>query len=366
MSRLAGRFGASDVAIAKTCRKHRIPRPWRGYWQKKRHGHPVRRTPLRPLRAGEEDLASVRLGRDRPKVEEETGPVADQKRYEAEHPIVVPERAGRFHPLVAETREHFQPRRGGTRRRRRGPERYLDIRVDSKSRPRAFRIMNALIRALEARGLSVTIDTSRDEPRTVVSVRETTLRIVIEERRRQIEIPPSAADLALADRFPWRAEPRRDLEYTGELALKIDESAAENVRKTWADGKRRKVEECLNSFSIGLVRAAEAKKATEAERQERRRRWEEERRQELEEELRRREEERRGRKLEEAAEAWERAERIRRYVAAVAERAERTAATGPPTTLDEWLAWARAYADRLDPTLPADSPLVSSNPARLT
>jgi len=32
MLHLAKEFGISDVALAKTCRKHSIPRPPRGYW----------------------------------------------------------------------------------------------------------------------------------------------------------------------------------------------------------------------------------------------------------------------------------------------------------------------------------------------
>ena len=39
-------LGYSDVGIAKICRKHKIPRPPRGYWAKKEAGQTPRQIPL--------------------------------------------------------------------------------------------------------------------------------------------------------------------------------------------------------------------------------------------------------------------------------------------------------------------------------
>jgi hypothetical protein len=46
---IASEFGVSDVAIAKVCRKWRIPTPGIGYWAKKRAGKPVQQAPPLPL-----------------------------------------------------------------------------------------------------------------------------------------------------------------------------------------------------------------------------------------------------------------------------------------------------------------------------
>ncbi len=46
MTKLAKKFGLSDVALHKICRKHDIPTPPLGYWAKKAHGKPVADTPL--------------------------------------------------------------------------------------------------------------------------------------------------------------------------------------------------------------------------------------------------------------------------------------------------------------------------------
>lgn len=43
---LAKRYGLSDVGLAKTCRRPKVPLPGRGYWAKSAAGHPVKRMPL--------------------------------------------------------------------------------------------------------------------------------------------------------------------------------------------------------------------------------------------------------------------------------------------------------------------------------
>lgn len=53
MTRLAAEYGLSDVALHKICRKHDVPTPPAGYWQKKAHGKPVSIAPLpRPEETG--------------------------------------------------------------------------------------------------------------------------------------------------------------------------------------------------------------------------------------------------------------------------------------------------------------------------
>lgn len=46
VTKVAQRYGVSDVAIAKVCRKMTIPVPGRGYWARKAYGYPVARKPL--------------------------------------------------------------------------------------------------------------------------------------------------------------------------------------------------------------------------------------------------------------------------------------------------------------------------------
>ena len=49
MTKLAKRYGISDVALHKICRKHSVPTPPQGYWAKLQHGKPVQQTALPPI-----------------------------------------------------------------------------------------------------------------------------------------------------------------------------------------------------------------------------------------------------------------------------------------------------------------------------
>src|SRR5690606_33200766 len=60
MSRLAPEFGITDVALAKTCRKHGIPRPGRGYWARLAAGAKDPQPPLPETEAGEEEVIFLR------------------------------------------------------------------------------------------------------------------------------------------------------------------------------------------------------------------------------------------------------------------------------------------------------------------
>jgi len=46
VTKVAKQFGVSDVAIAKACRKLKVPLPGRGYWARKQNGYAVQTVPL--------------------------------------------------------------------------------------------------------------------------------------------------------------------------------------------------------------------------------------------------------------------------------------------------------------------------------
>ena len=58
---VAAQLGISDVGLTKVCRKHRIPKPPRGYWAQKKVGRSVRRSPLPPLRPSQEQLVTIKF-----------------------------------------------------------------------------------------------------------------------------------------------------------------------------------------------------------------------------------------------------------------------------------------------------------------
>src|SRR5215469_7321148 len=59
ISTIAPQFGISDVGLAKTCRRERIPIPERGYWAKIQAGKSPSRIPLSPRGPGEIGIVSI-------------------------------------------------------------------------------------------------------------------------------------------------------------------------------------------------------------------------------------------------------------------------------------------------------------------
>lgn len=159
MRRVAERFGISDVALAKTCRRLGVPTPGRGYWQKVRAGKRVkpRRLGPRPKDAPE----SVMLGRVvQPHADTIADTVDRAKRGESrpENRIVVRRTLRSAHPLVRRTAASLRsdPISRDGMLHPRGSE-CLDVRLSKASITRALLIYDALIRALEERGHSVRI-----------------------------------------------------------------------------------------------------------------------------------------------------------------------------------------------------------------
>lgn len=65
MQKLAETYGLSDRGLAKTCQRHLVPVPSRGYWARVEAGQTVKRTPLRPVE--NTALHHVRIGNGQPR-----------------------------------------------------------------------------------------------------------------------------------------------------------------------------------------------------------------------------------------------------------------------------------------------------------
>jgi hypothetical protein len=206
--------------------------------------------------------------------------------------------------------------------------------------------MDALFKALDERGLAVEVgEGDRSAPLATITMSGQSLAINLAERVERVE---------RKQRNPYRDwglayMTTRISVCTRRLSLSIVDSDAREVRKTWSDGKRQRLEDCLNSFIVGLVVAAEVKAKVVAERDEWWRRWEEERRRRLEAEHKREEERQRIEQLEAWTEAWTKADRIRRFIAAVRESSAQEVNAPPVMPLAEWLSWAKGYANEIDP-----------------
>jgi hypothetical protein len=50
VTKVGQKYGVSDVAIAKLCRRLRVPVPGLGYWARKAAGQTLKQTPLPPFK----------------------------------------------------------------------------------------------------------------------------------------------------------------------------------------------------------------------------------------------------------------------------------------------------------------------------
>ena len=358
MSRLAPQYGLSDVGLAKVCKRLKVPRPPQGYWVKKQYGKKLPKRPPLPALA-ESEKAKKRMVKH--VVKKETPPPDPQQEARArqllaaeesnKNKITVPKTLQNPHKLVARTETRLRKAKPGTRGlvRPKGKG-VLDVWVSPDSIDRTLRIMDALVKALEARGFSVSVD-DNEKRSTRVTVLDETFAICMEEdyeRQEKEKTPEQAAQDAV---FRWRSS-RPEYEYmpTGRLALLIKGTRVRGMRHRWGDGKKQRVENCLNKFVMGLINMAVAERAERLESERRHRQWEEEWRKERERQRRLEEEQRRIKALCSAATAHHEAQKIRAYVDAVREAViEREGQIDPIGPMVCWLRWATRQADRLDP-----------------
>jgi hypothetical protein len=99
---LAKEYGISDVALAKICRKLRVPKPGLGYWRRKEMGFKVAQTPLPAMPDPPGCVSRVPLNPPG-KLEEHLSPklrALAEAEKSTEHRITVAECISNLHPLV--------------------------------------------------------------------------------------------------------------------------------------------------------------------------------------------------------------------------------------------------------------------------
>lgn len=337
ITRLSKEYGLSDVGLAKLCRRMEIPRPPRGYWRQLEVGRAPGRPRLRPLSKKGVDRVTIR-----PQPARE-GPTPDLPPPDA---ISVPEALCSPHRLTQKTLRALEKGKPDERGVIVPRSKFcLYIRVARDNIERACLVMDTLVKALEERGYAPRV-VGGSPAETVVDVSDESFRIGIEEVVRCTKHEVTEADRARQrrafQRGPLWWPPRYDHHPTGRLSLVIH-NAPWHCRRSWRDGKRQRIEDCLGAFIQGLEMAAEREKERRAE-------WERERR-EAEERARLAREQARLEKLEELrrekitadAAAWAEARRIQAYIAEL-KRIER-----PIPGLKPWIEWATAYVARTDP-----------------
>lgn len=163
LTTLGKKYNISDVGLRKICKKHNIPLPKQGYWQKKKLSKRIKIL-LLPSEYQGDGKVSLEL-RDKNSTQKSVNknPIisrANDIKKDSSLPLKVPGRLSRAHPLVNSASKSLildpmkDYRYEGFLSTRSGE---LDIKVSTNNVRRSLRFMNALIKLLQARGHSLAV-----------------------------------------------------------------------------------------------------------------------------------------------------------------------------------------------------------------
>ena len=345
--KLATEYRITGTGLAKVCRRANIPVPPRGYWNKLQYGRPVMKQPLLPAANGAGETITIQPSSPAAGID----PVVDARAAEEQKPenrIEVHDQLRRPHPLVQAAGAALSKSRSWERPATAAgsgdnkTEPVLDVRVSPAARHRALRIMDALLKALEARGYQVSA--------RGVTIEGELVPISMTEKDDRVPHVPTVAERAEKQRYPWTHIPTWDYAPNGRLSIDTDAYVwpRKDLRKRWSDTRSVRLEDKLNDVVVSLVALAAAlRQRADEQRREAEARAEQERlRQERARQARM--EKARWDHLVASTEILAVAERIRRLVAAVERRAT-SGDAGLLADVEAWTSWAKQVAEDLDP-----------------
>jgi hypothetical protein len=293
MTKVAEDFGISDVALKKICGKHRIPTPPRGYWAKKEAGKPTKKTQFHNTTDPQHEHVVIQGSRNKlaPEVREILN--EERERRKAKPNAASPAEFGPTaplqdtHPAIAATARALRKAKPNADEVvRANGQGHCGIEVGASCIERTIAMLDAIVRALNARGLKV-------EPLgngMRVASPPDTLAFSLVERIEKRNHEPTMEDLSREERRQkkqerdarlgiWshgqeRAYPEFDVIRTGELSIQIADEYVRGLRRTWGDGKRQKLESLVDDIAGGIATYLAGVKARREERERWHREWE--------------------------------------------------------------------------------------------
>lgn len=262
MTKVAADYGVTSTALKKTCDRHKIPTPDRGYWAKLEHGKPVRKRPPLPGLAGTK-LERVHIyGNTSDCLSEEVRKAGTEvrERLQAMNPpdatAAVTNDSGVKEPsILSATRRAISKGRpdaqGFKSCQGRG---IVPLKVAPNSADRVLQLLTRLFSLAKTEGYSPKISDTGLE----LAADDVSIAFGIEERPSKTSHEPSAAELKRGDdnlrygisKEPW---PKYDYSPSGRLSLVIHANSWSGLRRTWSDGKTQKVEAMLPEIVAGLA-----------------------------------------------------------------------------------------------------------------
>ena len=301
ISKLAEQLEISDRGLAKTCARHQIAVPGRGYWAKIEAGQPATKSPL--WKIDNPSLDTVHIGGAKQQINPYVAFAVEAAQKAVEE---VKSKPAAISKPTVKSRENiagatpvpsFEPVKrphtsiSGLALELRAAQPNRDgeigvpgIRVHRESRSRVIAFLHHLALALEGRGVSL----AQGERGFKAAILPEEISFEIGEGRQRVKHEPTPAELkkeqeyerkrAIASRrgewlFRENFWPEFDYHYSGKLTFEIN-NWADGARKKWSDGKHQSFETMVDGIADGILYhlAFDKARREERENEERRRR----------------------------------------------------------------------------------------------
>lgn len=263
MTKVAADYGVTGTALKKTCDRHHIPTPERGYWAKLEYGKRVNKEALPP--SAEPNLALVRIAGSSeqhlsPSVREAKEKARDRlDKHAAANPLLVA--ASEPTPSIVESQSLAATRRAISKAR---PDDQgfaivrskgvVPLKIAPASIERGIRILSQLFALAETQGhLS-----KATEDGLVLVVENESIAFGLEEQPEKTLHQPTPAELKRRDERarwgyttnPW---PKYDQSPSGKLAIVIHVNPYSGLRRIYSDGRAQALERMLPDILAGFV-----------------------------------------------------------------------------------------------------------------
>jgi hypothetical protein len=326
-----------------------VPVPGRGHWAKLAHGKESVKKPPLPKPDKVPVIYRSPVVQKKPPISDEGDPEfagINQLLSSGELNPPAVDGSARPHPLIRHTASLLRSRsrkdeHGILLPREPGG---LNVKVSEATLDRALQVMGQILTVLERQGYKVDVS---EQCGTAALIDGKAISFGIEEPIRKV-VTRNPRVPNPTDR--WDYDEVVTHEPGGKLVLFIhaDTWGKYEQRTRWSDAKVQRIESLIADFLAGLMRTAVALRRQEEERKQREA---EEKRRAQERVQLQKEIEAEEKKLEQFnhwVDQWDRAERLRRFIAAYSEKSRLRSAEKQPE-YKAWIEWATRQADRLDP-----------------
>ncbi|WP_096187069.1 hypothetical protein [Evansella halocellulosilytica] len=348
MNTLSKRYGVSDVALRKQCIKMDIPLPKAGHWVKVKSGYKVDIPPL-PKSDGPDKIEVTINSSDSfsKNMDNLLLFLSEEQRQKVKKycsSLIVPHKLTKPHDLIIDTKQYHRSKNVNTKPSK---SRVMYLNISDEQKDRAYRIYNTLFKALEYLGYTIELKAPKfhgyyQNNELHIRLDADTVPVFLREKQRRIEHKPTKEELQSSF-----STPTYDYERTGMLHLGIDSYHAK--RKNWNDTETKKIEENIGEIVIWIMEAIHVEKRIREKRElENNRRLEEEIIQQ-EIAMKKEEELKRFELLNQHANDWDKAVRIRKFAYEIEKEIAKVDKEEDKEKLLQWLKWAKGKADWIDP-----------------